>query len=115
MTAGHERRHDSTAESDAAEAFKVLGHPMRLQILEWLSDPEKNFAEFEPIADRAVVGACVTHIQAKSGLPQSTTSTHLSALEQVGLVHATRVGKWMHYRRDDERLRALVRSLPGGD
>ncbi|MGK5639416.1 ArsR/SmtB family transcription factor [Streptomyces sp. URMC 126] len=89
------------------EAFKALANPVRLQIMRWLRDPEGEFAEYEPIADRRTVGVCVSHIQAKSGLAQSTVSSYMAALERAGLVRSTRVGKWTHYRRDEGRLRRL--------
>jgi DNA-binding transcriptional ArsR family regulator len=89
------------------EAFKALANPVRLQIMRWLRDPDGEFADYEPIADRQVVGVCVSHIQAKSGLAQSTVSSYMTALERAGLVRSTRVGKWTHYRRDEDRLRQL--------
>ncbi|MFI6515487.1 ArsR/SmtB family transcription factor [Spirillospora sp. NPDC050679] len=96
---------------DLIEVFKALGNPARLQIMQWLKDPDAHFGEYAPIADRQSVGVCVTHIQAKSGLAQSTVSSYMSTLERAGLVHATRVGKWTHYRRDDERLAQVARSI----
>lgn len=105
-----------TAESgsepnDLIEVFKALGNPARLQIMRWLKDPEAHFGEYEPIADRQSVGVCVTHIQAKSGLAQSTVSSYMSTLERAGLVRPTRVGKWTHYRRDEERLAQVARAI----
>ncbi|MBC2874162.1 MULTISPECIES: ArsR/SmtB family transcription factor [Streptomyces] len=93
------------------EAFKALANPVRLQIMRWLRDPDREFAEYEPIADRQVVGVCVSHIQAKSGLAQSTVSSYMAALERAGLVRSTRVGKWTHYRRDEGRLRRLADAI----
>lgn len=92
---------------DLLEVFKALANPVRLEIMRWLRDPDGEFADYEPIADRQVVGVCVSHIQAKSGLAQSTVSSYMAALERAGLVHSTRVGKWTHYRRDENRLRWL--------
>lgn len=83
--------------------LKALANPARLQLMRWLKDPVDSFAEYEPIADRETVGVCVTHLQAKSGLAQSTVSSYMSTLEHAGLVTATRVGRWTHYRRDEER------------
>jgi DNA-binding transcriptional ArsR family regulator len=94
--------------AELAEVFKALGNPARLEILGWLRDPDRHFAEWEPIADRLEYGVCVTHIQAKSGLAQSTTSAAMSLLERAGLVHSTRVGKYNHYRRDEQRIAAFV-------
>lgn len=93
------------------EVFKALGNPARLQIMQWLKDPDTHFSEYEPIADRSAVGVCVTHIQAKSGLAQSTVSNYMSTLERAGLVRPTRVGKWTHYRRDEERLAQVAESV----
>lgn len=93
--------------ADLIEVFKALSNPVRLQIMQWLKDPDAYFAEYEPIADRQSVGVCVTHAQAKSGLAQSTVSSGLSTLERAGLVRPTRVGKYTHYRRDGERLARL--------
>ncbi|MEU9112830.1 metalloregulator ArsR/SmtB family transcription factor [Streptomyces sp. NPDC048483] len=96
---------------DLIEVFKALGNPARLQIMQWLKDPDTHFSEYEPIADRQLVGVCVTHIQAKSGLAQSTVSSYMSTLERAGLVYPTRVGKWTHYRRNEDRLAQLVRAI----
>ncbi|WP_432534478.1 ArsR/SmtB family transcription factor [Kineococcus arenarius] len=90
------------------DALKALGNPTRLQIMEWLRTPEKSFSEYEPIADRAKVGVCVTHLAAKTGLAQSTISSYMASLERVGLVRSTRVGKWTHYRRDDAQVDELL-------
>ena len=93
-----------TSDSDLAEALKALANPARLQLMQWLREPVESFAEFEPIADRETVGVCVTHLQAKSGLAQSTVSSYMTTLERAGLVTSTRVGKWTHYRRDETRI-----------
>lgn len=104
----------ATAESgseDLIEVFKALGNPVRLQIMRWLKDPDAHFGEYDPIADRRSVGVCVTHIQAKSGLAQSTVSSYMSTLERAGLVRSTRVGKWTHFRRVEERLAQVARAI----
>ena len=93
------------------DAFKALANPVRWQIMEWLRDPDREFAEYEPIADRSEVGVCVSHIQAKTGLAQSTVSSYMSTLERAGLVRSTRVGKWTHYRRDEARINAVAEAV----
>jgi ArsR family transcriptional regulator len=92
-------------------ALRALSNPMRLQILQWLRDPERHFALDGAIADPTDVGVCVSHIQAKTGLAQSTVSAYMAELQRAGLVHATRVGKWTHYRRDEQRIAELVDQL----
>lgn len=89
------------------EALKALANPVRLEIMGWLRDPEGEFAEWEPIADRSKVGVCATHIQAKAGLAQSTVSSYMGTLERAGLVTSTRIGKWTHYRRNEALLRQV--------
>jgi ArsR family transcriptional regulator len=96
---------------DVVRALRALANPMRLQLLAWLRDPDAHFAAYAPIAERSEVGVCVSHLQAKAGLAQSTVSAYMAELERAGLVTSTRVGKWTHYRRDEERIALLVAAL----
>lgn len=98
---------------DAVGALKALANPARLQIMDWLRDPHSEFAQWEPIADRDEVGVCVSHLQAKSGLAQSTVSSYMATLERAGLVRSTRVGKWIHYKRNEDVLSRLAEMLHG--
>jgi ArsR family transcriptional regulator len=91
--------------------FKALANPVRLQLLQWLREPELHFPVEDRIADPREVGVCVSHIQAKTGLAQSTVSAYMAALQRAGLVRSTRVGKWTHYRRDEERISWIVGAL----
>jgi ArsR family transcriptional regulator len=93
------------------DVFKALANPVRLQLLQWLRDPEQHFPMEKAIADPHEVGVCVSHIQAKIGLAQSTVSAYMASLERAGLVQATRVGKWTHYRRDEHRIAQFVAML----
>lgn len=99
----------------AVEALKALANPTRLLIMTWLQDPHREFAEWEPIADREEFGVCVSHLQAKSGLAQSTISSYMSTLERAGLVRSTRIGKWTHYKRDDQTVSRLAKVLQHSD
>lgn len=98
---------------DVVDALKALSNPARLQIMDWLRDPHGEFAQWEPIADRDEVGVCVSHLQAKSGLAQSTVSSYMATLERAGLVQSTRLGKWIHYKRDEEKMSQLAEALRG--
>jgi len=106
MTIHTESSQDASAQ--LLDVFKALANPVRLQVLQWLRDPERHFPAEEAIADMHEVGVCVSHIQAKTGLAQSTVSAYMAALQRAGLVRSTRVGKWTHYRRDEERIAQLV-------
>lgn len=96
---------------DVVRALRAIANPARLEILFWLRDPAANFPPEQAIADPLEVGVCVSHIQAKSGLAQATVSAYLAELQRAGLLQATRIGKWTHYRRDEERIAELVEAL----
>lgn len=96
---------------DVLLALRALSNPVRLRLMSWLREPERHFSLDEAIADPAEVGVSVSHIQAKVGLAQSTVSAYMAELQRAGLVRATRVGKWTHYRRDERRVAELVAAL----
>ncbi|NIH80640.1 ArsR/SmtB family transcription factor [Amycolatopsis viridis] len=100
-----------TPDPGVVRALRALSNPVRLQLLSWLREPERHFPMDQAIADPVEVGVCVSHIQAKAGLAQSTVSAYLAELQRAGLVRATRVGKWTHYRRDEQRIAELVAVL----
>lgn len=95
------------------EVLKVLAHPMRLRILQWLEDPRGNFPIEQGIADPDEYGVCVSQITDKSKLAQSTISSFMRSLEREDLVISTRVGKWTHYKRNEARIDALRQRLNG--
>lgn len=68
-----------------ARLFRVLGHPVRVRILELLREGEH------------AVGA----LQAELGLDSGATSQHLAALRSVGVVETRREGTSVLYRIDD--------------
>lgn len=90
---------------DQVEIFKALSNKTRLQILNWLKDPERNFPDQEQYGFSN--GVCVGHIQKKTGLTQSTVSEYLSLLQRAGLVKSTRIGQWTYYQRNEEAFVAL--------
>jgi ArsR family transcriptional regulator len=92
---------------DQLEIFKALSNKTRLQILQWLKEPEKNFPEQECFE----AGVCVGQIQQKAGLTQSTVSEYLSLMQRTGLVTATRVGQWTYYKRNEEAFAALSKLI----
>lgn len=93
------------------EAFKALSNKKRLKILHWLKNPEANFPP-QPIGDFKEDGVCVTIIQEKAGLSQSTISQYLAIMEHAGLVRSKRLGQWTYYSRNERgiaRLASLVK------
>ncbi|SDD35952.1 transcriptional regulator, ArsR family [Mucilaginibacter pineti] len=94
---------------DQVEIFKALSNKTRLQILNWLKEPELSFP------DQAVYGfsdgVCVGQIQQKTGLTQSTVSEYLSTLQRAGLVKSVRKGQWTYYQRNEEAFAMLSKLI----
>src|SRR5438445_12488123 len=93
-----------------SSAFKALASDRRLQILEWLKDPERHF---KPQVDGDLVtdGVCGVLIAEKLGVSQPTVSEHLKVLTQAGLVSAKRVKQWTFYKRDEARIAKLKAAM----
>ena len=75
-----------------AQLFRVLGHPVRIRILELLGDGERTVGD----------------LQARLELDSSGTSQHLGALRQLGLLEARREGTSVYYRIKDPRVSQLL-------
>ncbi len=91
-------------------ALKALANPVRLQILNWLREPHRYFAD-QQVGDLDNDGVCVSVIQRRADLSQSTVSQYLTDLQRAGLVQSKRVGQWTYYRRDEEGIRRFLDEL----
>ncbi|TWR29942.1 helix-turn-helix transcriptional regulator [Mucilaginibacter pallidiroseus] len=94
---------------DHVEVFKALSNKSRLQILNWLKEPQLNFPE--QAYNGYEHGVCVGQIQVKAGLTQSTISEYLSSLQRAGLISSKRVGQWTYYKRNEEAFAALSKLI----
>ena len=83
---------------DAAFAFAALGQGTRLEL-------QRRLIAAGPSGLAA--GDLARHL----GVPPSTLSFHLRALEQAGLIAATRQGRHLVYAAQFDRLRALLAFL----
>ncbi|MBN9046413.1 MAG: helix-turn-helix transcriptional regulator [Rhizobiales bacterium] len=89
------------------DILKALANPVRLDILNWLKEPEKHFSgQHMPLE----MGVCAGQFE-RCGLSQSTVSAHLSVLVKAGLIQPRRVGQWTFYSRDEAAIAAFLRSL----
>ncbi|MFJ1302102.1 transcriptional regulator [Bordetella genomosp. 5] len=87
--------------------LKALAHPLRVDILSWLKEPERHFAGQEhPLSE----GVCAGMFE-RCGLSQSTVSAHLAVLQRAGLVRTRKVGQWVFYQRDEAVIRAFLQDL----
>ena len=91
-------------------ALKALANERRLQILEWLKDPERHF---RPQVDGDLVkdGVCGVLIAEKLGVSQPTVSEHLKVLTQAGLLRSKRIKQWTFYRRDEPSIRSIKSAI----
>lgn len=94
---------------NVSEALKALDNPTRLAILSLLKNAKQNFPEQEADADQ--LGVCVSIIQERVGLSQSTVSNYLAALQRAQLVTSQRVGPWTYYKRDEKKIEQLLAVL----
>ncbi|HEU0174690.1 MAG TPA: helix-turn-helix domain-containing protein [Blastocatellia bacterium] len=92
------------------QAIRALANGRRLQILEWLKDPE---AHFPPQVDGDLVkdGVCLAFIAEKLGVSQPTATEHMKVLSQAGLVRPKRIKQWTFYKRDETRIKEVKREI----
>jgi ArsR family transcriptional regulator len=83
--------------NDHAERFKLLGHPVRLQILDVLRrSPE-----------------CVCHLEALLGKPQPYISQQLRVLREAGVIADSKEGLNVFYYLVDSQVAALLNAALG--
>jgi DNA-binding transcriptional ArsR family regulator len=91
-------------------ALQALANDRRLQILEWLKDPE---AHFRPQVDGDLVkdGVCAVLIAEKLSVSQPTLSEHMRILAEAHLVQAKRIKQWTFYKRDERHIREIKKAI----
>src|SRR5450631_3703539 len=91
-------------------AIQAISNDRRLQILEWLKEPEANF---RPQVDGDLVkdGVCAALIAEKLKISQPTLSEHMRLLCRAGLVRAKRIKQWTFYKRNESRIKEIKRSI----
>jgi DNA-binding transcriptional ArsR family regulator len=92
------------------EAFRALDNERRLQILQWLKEPKRNFRP-QVDGDLEEDGVCGLLIAEKLALSQATVSEHMRVLVQSGLIRAKRKKNWTFYRRDEARISEFTSAL----
>ncbi len=75
--------------------LKAISDETRLKIIEILINGER----------------CVCEIHPRINVTQSTTSTHLSRLEDAGIIKSRREGKKVFYHINDVRVINVLRAL----
>jgi ArsR family transcriptional regulator, arsenate/arsenite/antimonite-responsive transcriptional repressor len=72
---------------------------------------EHRLAAFRLLVRAGPDGLAAGEIAANLGLPPSSLSFHLSALESAGLVVSSRAGRFIHYRVEPRAVRRLMEFL----
>src|SRR5580700_437625 len=91
-------------------ALRALANDRRLQILEWLKHPRK---QFPPQVDGDLVkdGVCGLLIARKLRVSQPTASEHLKILTAAGLIRGKRIKQWTFYKRDEAEIKRLKKLI----
>lgn len=92
------------------DALHALANDRRLQIMEWLKDPEAHFPR-QVDGDLVKDGVCVVFIAEKLGVSQPTATEHLKVLARAGLVTAKRIKQWTFYKRDEGAIKKLKQTI----
>lgn len=95
---------------DTIKINVALSNKARYDILGWLKKPDKNFPEHTEV-EGFDKGVCVSFIQQKSGLSQSTISHYLSMMQNAELIISTRIGKWTYYKRNEKTIENYIKQL----
>ncbi|NTU85230.1 MAG: helix-turn-helix transcriptional regulator [Chloroflexales bacterium] len=82
-----------------SDDLTLLGHPIRLQILDLLAQRDGQI--------------CVCDLEAALPVKQPTVSHHLKLLREAGLIDCERRGLWAHYFIKRENLAALRARILG--
>jgi DNA-binding transcriptional ArsR family regulator len=83
---------DPAALAKAADVIKVVGHPDRLRILEFLEEGER----------------CVGEIQEVLELPQAIVSQHLAKMRGWNIVESRREGTHVFYHIIEPKVRHIL-------
>ncbi len=86
----------STRQNELARTLRVLGHPARIAILEFISDQKSCICK---------------EIVEEVGLAQPTISQHLKELKSIGLIKGEIEGKKVCYCLDSDKWNSIQESL----
>lgn len=85
---------DVEAATQLAHAFKAMADPVRLRLLSMIAAAPSG-------------EVCACDLAAPLGKSQPTISHHLKVLREAGLLTSRKLGTWVYYRANAERIEAL--------
>ena len=91
------------------KGLKALANPTRLRVLELLKNP----AAFNGPrgADGRPLGVTAKDLLKQLRCAQPTLNEQMQVLLAIGLVESRKVGRWVVYTRDEERIRQLKQTI----
>ena len=87
----------ASQQAEAAGLLAAVADPVRWRLVAELTRRGKR---------------CVCDLQRVGGVAPNVLSYHLKVLREVGLVTATRRGRWVDYELDPDAARRLQQALP---
>jgi DNA-binding transcriptional ArsR family regulator len=91
------------------KGLRALANPTRLRVLELLKTPSAfpgpRGADGRPLGVTA--SALLTQLRCR----QPSLNEQMAILIEIGLVEAQKVGRWVVYTRDEERIRQLKQTI----
>jgi ArsR family transcriptional regulator len=94
----------SLSEQQLDRMLHAIADPTRRRILQALKEQGGCSIGKE-------VGLCASDIEQRIHLSQPTISHHMAILTKAGLVHASKMGLWMWYQRNEPGLGEFARAL----
>lgn len=91
------------------EGLRALANPTRLRVLELLKDPSAFAGPRTP--DGRALGVTAKALLKHLRCTQPSLSEQMEILIRLGLVESRRVGRWVVYTRDEERIRQLKQTI----
>ena len=91
------------------KGLKALANPTRLRVLELLKDP----AAFDGPrgVDGRALGVTAKELLRHLRCTQPTLNEQMQVLLDIGLVESRKVGRFVVYTRDEERIRQLKQAI----
>jgi len=91
------------------KGLKAIASPTRLRVLELLKNP--GAFPGPRTADGRAIGVTAKALLKPLGCKQPSLNEQMQILMNAGLVEARKVGRWVIYTRDEERIRQLKQTI----
>jgi len=91
------------------DGLKAIANPTRMRILELLRDPSRFEGPRGP--DGRPIGVTAKALLPHVRITQASLNEQVAILVKNGLVESRKVGRWVVYSRDEERIRQLKQTI----